>query len=84
VDFKNSGTVYGGPLAAGGGVGVLYHFTTYLALAAEFRTLAGFPKSAVMMEGGLSAQFRLWGRSKPGAFVPPPSLEPEPDYVPSE
>ena len=82
--INNSGTVYGGPLAAGGGVGLLYHVTTYLALAAEFRTLVGFPKQAVMMEGGVSAQLKLWSRKEPGAFVPPPTLEPEAEYYPAD
>jgi hypothetical protein len=84
TNFANSGTVYGGPLAAGGGVGLLYHLTTYLAIAAEFRTLAGFPKQAVMMEGGVSAQLKFWSRTDPGAFIPPPTLEPEAEYTPAD
>lgn len=85
-NFKSSDTVNGGPLVAGLGGGLVYNFTNYLALAAEFRALFGFWDVAVVLEGGLSAQLKIW---TPGARrAPPPETElppeTEPDYPPIE
>lgn len=86
-DFPNSDTVNGGPLVAGAGGGVNYHLTNYLALTAHVRSLAGFPKSAVVIEGGIGAQLALWPfsayQSKKRSQIPE-DLEPEPEYTPPE
>ena len=66
-NFLSSDTMRGGPFVAGLGGGVVYHFTDYLALAAELRALAGFWNVATVFEGGLSAQWAFWS---PGARAP--------------
>lgn len=86
-DFPNSDTVNGGPVVAGAGGGLIYHLTNYVALTGHVRSLAGFPKTAVIIEGGIGAQLALWPfsayQSKKGPVVPQ-DLEPEPEYAPSE
>jgi hypothetical protein len=67
TNFKSSDTMRGGPFVAGLGGGVVYHFTDYLALAAELRALAGFWNVATVFEGGLSVQWAFWS---PGARAP--------------
>jgi hypothetical protein len=82
ANFRTSDTVAGGPLAAGLGGGVIYHFTNYLAVAAELRALAGFWEVATVLEGGVSAQLGFWSPGERRAPPPPPAfdLPPEPDY----
>ena len=86
VNFRTSDTVNGGPLVAGLGGGLVYNFTNYLALAAELRALFGFWDVALVIEGGLSAQLKIWSpsarRAPPAETELPP--EPEPDYPPIE
>ena len=85
--FPNSDTVYGGPLVAGPGGGVLFHFTNYLAVAGELRALIGFPKAAAVLEAGLSVQLGVWtpgGSRAAAAPAAAPLLEPEPEYNPPE
>jgi hypothetical protein len=86
-DFPNSDTVNGGPIVAGAGGGLIYHLTNYIALTGHVRSLAGFPKSAMIIEGGIGAQLALWPfsayQSKKGPVVPQ-DLEPEPEYAPAE
>jgi len=85
-NYRSSDTVNGGPVVAGLGGGLVYNFTNYLALAAEFRALFGFWDVAMVLEGGLSAQVKIWvpaaRRAPPAETELPP--EPEPDYPPIE
>lgn len=85
--FPNSDTVNGGPFVAGAGGGVIYHLTNFFALTGHVRSLAGFPKNAVIIEGGIGAQLALWPfsayQSKKTSQVPQ-DLEPEAEYAPSE
>ena len=85
-NFKNSDTVHGGPFVGGLGGGLVYHFTDYLALAAELRALAGFWDVATVFEGGLSAQWAFWSPGERAAPAAEPALDlpPEPDYPPIE
>jgi hypothetical protein len=86
-NFPNSDTVHGGPLVAGAGGGLIYHLTNYLALAGQLRALAGIPKSAMLVEAGISAQVGLWTAKafrNAGPATSAPLLEPEPDYVPAD
>jgi hypothetical protein len=86
-NFPNSGTVNGGPLVAGAGGGIIFHLTNFVALTGHVRSLAGFPKTAVIIEGGIGAQLALWPLSAYQSSKPsqtPQDLEPEPDYAPSE
>jgi hypothetical protein len=86
-DFANSDTVNGGPFVAGAGGGLVYHLTNFFALTGHVRSLAGIPKTAVVIEGGIGAQLAVWpfsayeSKKNPHA---PQDLEPEPDYAPSE
>lgn len=86
-DFPNSDTVNGGPVVAGAGGGIIYHLTNFFALTGHVRSLAGFPKTAVIIEGGIGAQLALWPfsayQSKKTSQVPQ-DLEPEAEYAPSE
>jgi hypothetical protein len=86
ANFVNSDTVHGGPLAAGVGGGVVYHFTNSLALAAEVRALAGFWDVATVMEAGLSAQWGFWtlGAKSGAAVEAAPELAPEPEFTPPD
>jgi hypothetical protein len=43
-------SVRGGPLCAGTGVGILYHFNQHLALAADAKLLYGFPTTAAVLD----------------------------------
>jgi hypothetical protein len=87
VTFPNSDTVNGGPMVAGAGGGIIWHLTNFVALTGHVRSLVGFPKTAVIIEGGIGAQLALWPfsayQSKKGPQTPQ-DLEPEPDYAPSE
>ena len=85
-DFRTSDTVRSGPFVAGLGGGVTYNFTNYFALVAELRALFGFWDVAMVFEGALSAQVRIWSpgaRRAPAAETELPP-EPEPDYPPIE
>jgi hypothetical protein len=86
TNFRRSDSVHGGPLAAGVGGGVVYHFTNYLGLAAELRALAGFWDLATVFEGGMSFQWAFWspGARRAPAVEPTVDLPPEPDYPPME
>ena len=86
IDFRTSDTVRGGPLVAGLGGGMVYNLTNYLLLAAELRALSGFPKEAVVLEAGLSAQLAVWtlGARHAAAAEAAPELAPEPEYAPPE
>ncbi len=50
-------TIRGGPFLAGPSAGALYHFSRYVALAAELRVLAGLPNFALASELSAGAQF---------------------------
>jgi hypothetical protein len=50
-------SVRGGPLCAGAGVGILYHFTEHVALAVDAKTLYGFPTTAAVVDGTTGLQF---------------------------
>ena len=86
IDFRTSDTVRGGPLAAGLGGGLVYNLTNYLVLAAELRGLSGFPKEAIVIEAGLSAQLAVWtlGARHVAAVEAAPELAPEPEYTPPD
>jgi hypothetical protein len=86
ANFMTSDTVRGGPFVAGLGGGVTYNFTNYFALVAELRALFGFWDVAMIFEGALSAQVKIWS---PGAQRAAPAEtelapEPTPDYPPIE
>ncbi|HEY0706665.1 MAG TPA: hypothetical protein VGG33_07710 [Polyangia bacterium] len=57
--FRRNDSVKGGPVVAGGGLGVTYHFSPHLALVLEARGLAGFPTTAFVVDGsgGLAVAF---------------------------
>jgi hypothetical protein len=56
-DLPRSDTVRGGPVVAGGGAGLIYHFTPRLAWPLEARTLIGFPSVAAVLEVGTGVAF---------------------------
>jgi hypothetical protein len=56
-ELPRSDTVRGGPVVAGAGVGVVYHFNRRLALPLEARALAGFPDFAAVLEVGTGVAF---------------------------
>jgi hypothetical protein len=57
--YRRNDSVKGGPLAAGGGLGITYHFSPHLALIIEGRGLLGFPTNAFVFDGsgGLAVAF---------------------------
>jgi hypothetical protein len=59
TQYRRNDSVRGGPLAAGGALGVIYHFSPHLALVVDLRGLAGFPTSALVadLNGGLNVAF---------------------------
>jgi hypothetical protein len=54
--FRRNDAVRGGPLVGGAGVGLLFHLTPHLALAADARTLVGYPHFATVIDYGLTLQ----------------------------
>jgi hypothetical protein len=54
--FRRNDSVRGGPLVAGAGLGVLFHLTTHVALAADTRWLFGFPDFAGVADLALGMQ----------------------------
>jgi hypothetical protein len=52
-------SVRGGPLCAGAGAGILYHFSEHLALAVDAKALYGFPTAAAVFDAttGLQVSF---------------------------
>jgi hypothetical protein len=51
-DNLRNDSVKGGPLVAGLGFGLIYHFTSNIAVVADAKLLGGFPTSAVVIDGG--------------------------------
>jgi hypothetical protein len=54
-----SDTVVGGPIVAGFGAGLLVHLTARIAIVAEARALAGFPRVAAALEASLGVELGL-------------------------
>jgi hypothetical protein len=54
--FRRNDSVRGGPLVAGAGLGVLFHLTSHVALAADTRWLFGFPDFAGVADLALGMQ----------------------------
>ncbi len=57
--YRRNDSVRGGPLAAGAGLGVLYHLSRHFAIVLDVRGLAGFPTFATVgdLTGGINLSF---------------------------
>ena len=49
-------SVRGGPLVAGAGIGLLYHFSEHLAVAVDGKALYGFPTTAAVLDATTGVQ----------------------------